>query len=764
MNYYAIPQELRERVQWVCWRYEDRGGVKPTKVPYSPWRGTPAAVDRPDTWCGFDQAVSALATGAYSGIGFVLTADDPYAFIDLDDVHGDEAALERQKRIYNAFNSYSELSPSGNGLHIIVKGSIPEGAKRAYVEVYSSLRYMTMTGNVYNNAPIEDRQDLLALLYSEMRGAKSVQYYDGSDPPTESDQDIINRAWNAANGDKFQALWHGRWQDYYPSQSEADFALIDMLAFYTNSAEQIVRMFKCSALATREKAQRTRYIKYMLDKAFDRKLPPVNLDAVINSVRFEIATMPENLPAPIVVKEPAIPTPIAQYRYLPPPGLVGEIAQFIYEFSPRQVPEIALAAAIGLMSGICGRAYNVSRTGLNLYTIMLAKTGVGKEAAADGIDTIMRAVQQHVPAARDFIGPAEIQSAEALLKHLAQGSPSFVSILGEVGIKLQQMTAWNASPTAIALRRVFLDLFNKSGQDRVLHEMVYSDRSKNTSTLNAPAFSFFGESTPERFYEGLNEGMVTEGLVPRFLIIEYLGDRPDLNQNRRMEPPPELVQKLAALCGNALMLNQAGKALDVGYTPDAQELLDKFERYATDKIRGSLSIVRELWNRAHFKVLRLASLIAVGNHPYAPVIDVAAAEWAMRVVVDDIENLTTRFEIGSVGVATSGDEKQITDAIRVIRDYLTKPADELAAYEIPQAMHAQHVIPYSYLSRRLVPMTSYKMDRRGGTSALKAVIAALLDRGDIQELPRTQAAASFQTLGKCYVVANLQAFFRVPKH
>jgi hypothetical protein len=761
VNYHAIPQELRERAQWVCWRYEDRGGTKPTKVPYSPWRGTAAAVDNPETWCGFDQAVSALATGAFAGIGFVLTAEDPYAFIDLDDVHGDEVALERQKRIYNAFSSYSEISPSGNGLHIIVRGAVPEGRKRAGIEVYSSLRYMTMTGNVYNNAPIEDRQALLTLLHEEMRGQVSVQYYDGSDPPTESDQDIMNRAWNAANGEKFQALWQGRWADYYPSQSEADFALIDMLAFYTNSAEQIVRMFKCSALATREKAQRTRYIKYMLDKAFDRKLPPVNLDAIVNSMKFQIATMPETMPTRIATVDPAIPTPIAQYRYLPPPGLVGEIAQFVYDFAPRQVPEIALGAAIGLMSGICGRAYNVSRAGLNLYTIVLAKTGVGKEAAADGIDTLMSAVQQHVPAARDFIGPGEIQSAEALLKHLSLGSASFVSILGEVGIKLQQMTAWNASPTAIALRRVMLDLFNKSGEDRVLHEMVYSDRSKNTHALNAPAFSFLGESTPERFYEGLTENMVTEGLVPRLLIIEYLGDRPDLNKNRRMEPPPELVQKLAALCGNALMLNQADKALHVGATPEAEQMLDAFERQATDTIRGSNSISRELWNRAHFKVLKLSALLAVGNHPFAPVVDVPAVEWAIRVVVDDIQNLMHRFEVGSVGIATSGDEKQITDTMRAIRDYLTKPLDMLGAYDLNANMHAQHVIPYSYLSRRLVPMTSFKMDRRGGTTALKAVVAALVDRGDIQELPRSQAAANFQTLGKCYAVTNLQTFFRM---
>lgn len=94
----------------------------------------------------------------------------------------------------------------------------------------------------------------------------------------ESDEEVIARATAAANGDKFADLYAGRWQDYYPSQSEADFALVDIIAFYTQNRAQISRMFRASGLGQREKGKRIDYVNSMLNKCFDRMLPPVDID------------------------------------------------------------------------------------------------------------------------------------------------------------------------------------------------------------------------------------------------------------------------------------------------------------------------------------------------------------------------------------------------------------------------------------------------------------------------------------------------------
>ena len=278
MHFDRIPHEMRAYPSWVLWRYEHRdGSSKPTKVPYSPRWQTLASVTNSASWGTYDEAVAAHSAGGFSGIGFVLTDDDPFAFIDLDDTKGDQEARKTQERIFDAFDSYAERSPSGNGLHIIVKGAVPRGARKASIEVYSSARYMTMTGDAYRDAPINDCGDLLHTLWAQMAGSRSdtVRPIDG--PASEADQAIIDRMFAAANGAKARDLYEGEWQKHFGSQSEADFALIDIVAFYSDNAEQIARIFRSSALGRRGKADRDDYLQPMIDKAFDKK-PPINID------------------------------------------------------------------------------------------------------------------------------------------------------------------------------------------------------------------------------------------------------------------------------------------------------------------------------------------------------------------------------------------------------------------------------------------------------------------------------------------------------
>ena len=280
MHFDRIPHEMRAYPSWVLWRYEERdGSSKPTKVPYSPRFHTLASVTNSASWGTYDEAVAAHSAGGFSGIGFVLTNDDPFAFIDLDDTKGDQAANDLQRGIFDAFDSYAERSPSGKGLHIIVKGAVARGARRESIEVYSSARYMTMTGDVYRDAPINDCGDLLHTLWAQMAGPRSdtVRPIDG--PASEADQAIIDRMFAAANGAKARDLYEGEWQKHFGSQSEADFALIDIVAFYSHSPnrEQIARIFRSSALGRRGKADRDDYVHPMIDKAFDKK-PLFNID------------------------------------------------------------------------------------------------------------------------------------------------------------------------------------------------------------------------------------------------------------------------------------------------------------------------------------------------------------------------------------------------------------------------------------------------------------------------------------------------------
>ncbi|WBF76964.1 hypothetical protein PSV3_00262 [Septimatrevirus PSV33] len=148
----------------------------------------------------------------------------------------------------------------------------------------------------------------------------------------------------------------------------------------------------------------------MLNKCFDRMLPPVDVDGLRNKLDEAIAkkeaadraaALSQNSEATPHPKAPAPNLNEVSKVYSVPPGLVGEIAQYIYAQAPRPVPEIALAGALGLVAGIVGRAYNISGTGLNQYVLLLAPTGTGKEAIASGIDKLMAQVIRTVPAASE---------------------------------------------------------------------------------------------------------------------------------------------------------------------------------------------------------------------------------------------------------------------------------------------------------------------------------------------------------------------------
>ena len=771
MDFNNIPHEMRIYSQWVVWRYEDTDSKKPTKVPYSAKTGHLASVTDPNTWAGFDECVNAMSSGWYAGIGFVLTENDPYSFIDLDDTKGDQTALDRQIKIFNEFNSYAERSPSGSGLHIIVKGAIPSGRRRSFIEVYSSLRYMTMTGDVYRNAPINDCNELLNVLWGQMgQGSVAVAHYAGLAEAKETDEQVYNRAVAAANGDKFAELYAGKWEGMYASQSEADFALVDIIAFYTQNRAQISRMFRASGLGQRDKAKRDDYVSYMLNKCFDRMLPPVDVDGLRNKLDEAIAkkeaadraaALSQNSEATPHPKAPAPNLNEVSKVYSVPPGLVGEIAQYIYAQAPRPVPEIALAGALGLVAGIVGRAYNISGTGLNQYVLLLAPTGTGKEAIASGIDKLMAQVIRTVPAASDFIGPGEIASSQAIIKYMSRGPTSFVSLVGEFGIYLQQMASVNAPPHLIGLRRFLLDAYNKSGEGKVLRPSIYSDKDKNTAAVLAPSFTLLGESTPEKFYEGLHEGMIAEGLLPRFTTIEYHGERPALNPGHlSAQPSFELIDRLSTLCAHALMLNSQHKAIHVQTDATARELFQQFDAHCDANINTSdREVRRHLWNRAHVKALKLAGIIAVGCNPYDPTITADVASWAINLVVADVRNLLARFDAGEIGI-DNDETKQLAKVIATVKDFVVSPWPDVAKYagEGMSNLHSNRIVPYSYVQRRLAAVAVFRKDRIGASGAIKRALKTLCERGDLQEVSRATLAKDYGTSAVAYMVAHPGVF------
>jgi putative DNA primase/helicase len=274
---YQAPGELRTADQFVCWREEDRDGDI-TKVPYSVHGGR-ASSTNPKTWAPFEAAIAYAEEHSMSGVGFVFTEDDPYAGIDIDKCRNAETGeIEPWAwKIVAALDSYTEVSPSGTGLHVFVKATLPgPNNRKGPVEMYESGRYFTLTGEHLGGSPTEihERQDVLERLYRHVfKVEKASSTTNGHKLQSASldvgDEDLLALAKQAKNGEKFSRLWRGDTSDYGGDDSRADLALSSLLAFWTDGdTARMDHLFRQSGLY-RDKWNRHDYRERTFNKVLE---------------------------------------------------------------------------------------------------------------------------------------------------------------------------------------------------------------------------------------------------------------------------------------------------------------------------------------------------------------------------------------------------------------------------------------------------------------------------------------------------------------
>lgn len=255
----SFPQELAALRQWICWRLEpDPRGEKPRKVPYDPRTGRKASSTNPETWATLPEAMRAQTKYLFSGVGFVFTETGGIVGVDIDHCRNEDGTFtEAAQAILDKYPSYTEISPSGAGLHIFYRGVMPgKGNKNSVtgVEMYASARYFTMTGNRLEGTPeaIADGAQALAWIHENYIARKQARKRKAKKAARRivlSDEQVLEKARTAQNAEDFTVLWEGRWQEKFASQSEADLALCCALAFWTGrDREQMDRLFRQSAL------------------------------------------------------------------------------------------------------------------------------------------------------------------------------------------------------------------------------------------------------------------------------------------------------------------------------------------------------------------------------------------------------------------------------------------------------------------------------------------------------------------------------------
>lgn len=273
-----IPAQLRETGLFCCWRYEERDGKK-TKVPYNPRTGGRAQSTNPDTFAPLDAALAAVPGYSYSGVGVGIFGS--LGAIDIDHCVSEAGELSPLAYdIMDTMQAYTEYSPSGKGLRILF--TVPEGFQydkaryyinnqKAGLEVYiagSTKKYVTVTGNALTpGLGLKECGEALRAVLEKYMVRPQAQKPTPSSAPLDwgaeiggaaalDDLALIEKAKQSRSGAQFAALWAGDITGY-KSASEADIALCNALAFWTNKdPARMDRLFRRSGLFRPEKWDR----------------------------------------------------------------------------------------------------------------------------------------------------------------------------------------------------------------------------------------------------------------------------------------------------------------------------------------------------------------------------------------------------------------------------------------------------------------------------------------------------------------------------
>lgn len=441
-----------------------------------------------------------------------------------------------------------------------------------------------------------------------------------------------------------------------------------------------------------------------------------------------------------------------------PPGFVGAVAQFIYQQAPLPVPEVAIVGALGLMAGLCGKAWHTPTpaSGLNLYIVLVARSGIGKEAMHSGISRIVSAAIHTFPQFGNFVDFSDYASGPALIKACSQNS-CFVNVVGEIGHKFLEMADAKSGSPMRNYRKVLTTLYSKSGPGSIAGGIAYSSQENNVEAVQSMAFSLIGETTPGTFYESITDSMLADGFMSRFCVIDYAGDRPDKNHAPLRHPDKHLVDQLIALAWRADALIGNGHFQEVSFCATAWDLLLRFDRECHDAIiaAGDDERLRAVWNRAHLNALRVACLLAVGDNYMFPAVTDEQAHWAITLMRHSTSALLKRIRAGEVGEGSDGGREQ--KVLELCKEFLTLPPASKKLIEYKRGAHMQQagIVPRRFLQHRTQRLTAFENHKLGHLAALNMALKSAVAGGYLMPVKREALVEQFDFHGEAFRVLSL---------
>lgn len=246
-----IPQELKAQKQWVCYRTK-KTEEKTAKYMISPVTGEFAKSNDESTWTDYDSAFRYMVAKRMEGLAFVLTKG--LVFVDIDHITDENGIIGEfgLKLLEELPDTYAERSVSGKGIHIFCYGDLPKDALKRNdelgLEMYDTKRFICITGDTIDGRnQILDYSDSIKEVNEKYVGRRRVRETTICYGAVFSDNELIDKIRESRQWQKFESLYQGDISGY-PSHSNADYAFVRMLSFWTQDKSQIDAIVRSSGL------------------------------------------------------------------------------------------------------------------------------------------------------------------------------------------------------------------------------------------------------------------------------------------------------------------------------------------------------------------------------------------------------------------------------------------------------------------------------------------------------------------------------------
>jgi len=684
-----IPEELKQLKQWAPFTISTSG----KKSPLPGFK-----VDTPESWITFEEVLEQCTAHGYMA-AFVLTDKDPYVVLDLDSPKADnenasQIAADHLALVKIMGDTYIELSQSGQGYHVWLKGKLKKAVNNrlACTEIYTTGRFIICTGTS-NSQPILEDQETVESLYEKFRLNHGKETLFVDQPQQYTDDELYNQCC-ARFPQRFEQLYITPTDNNSPTKSEDDHALIAMLCEFSDSLEQIHRLFLNSKRARRKhhlhpgnyitrsagKTQKHRHLQVSVDALLKGKKPPA--------------------PTPVKMEEVIPPAPVNVFEigYPEPMGLLKELVEHCLHISPYPDKDIALCGALAFMAGVIGRRYTMNSTALNIYLAVLAPSSHGKSAAGVLCDTLAHELsnpvgpggqyQEHTPDAAKFF-QTQIRSAPALFKNVLPKQQSFTWIVDELG-KVEQVRQQRGNSNGTELQAALLELYSA----RMAGGHTVSEKSDQPVPRVAyPAVSVLGNSVETVFFDSLDEDSFTGGMFGRYFFVVVRRDKPYEQQCHNKAVDPMLRKKAMVLMGQGLQATGENMATNIqntfalAVTPAAVTMIQHFSNDCVDQYNnwnrtGGLGQgpTGALWGRLAHKVAKLAGLHSVSRYAgddrllletTIPTVDEIDVQWGIAFVTHEMKVLRTIA--GEGGLVVDNGEKRYSSLLKSMRETYEKP-------------------------------------------------------------------------------------------